>query len=152
VIDTLKAAFVQGRLTKDEFDTRVSQTFGSRTYAELAVLTADIPVGSASAQPLRKAAREPMNNAAKAGICVSIAFVTLVVLTALAGPAGFVLCVVFYFVASLAAGAQMLDNRHQKRSRTQRHLAQLPGRGRPASRLITRLGTRGRARCGGVRR
>src|SRR5712691_9630651 len=28
VIDTLKAAFVQGRLTKDEFDTRVSQTFG----------------------------------------------------------------------------------------------------------------------------
>ena len=42
VIDTLKAAFVQGMLTKDEFDARVGQTYASRTYAELAVLTADI--------------------------------------------------------------------------------------------------------------
>ncbi len=34
-IDVLKAAFVQGRLTKDEFDLRVSQVFASRTYAAL---------------------------------------------------------------------------------------------------------------------
>ena len=47
VIEMLKAAFVQGRLTKDELDLRVGQTFVSRTYAELAALTADIPVGSA---------------------------------------------------------------------------------------------------------
>ena len=32
VIDTLKAAFIQGRLTKDELDLRESQTFASRTY------------------------------------------------------------------------------------------------------------------------
>ena len=31
----LKAAFVQGRVTKDEFDARVGQAFASRTYAEL---------------------------------------------------------------------------------------------------------------------
>ena len=43
VIDTLKAAFVRGLLTKDEFDLRVGQTLGSRTYAELAAVTADIP-------------------------------------------------------------------------------------------------------------
>ena len=43
VIGTLKAAFVQGRLTKDELDLRIGQTFASRTYAELARLTADIP-------------------------------------------------------------------------------------------------------------
>jgi hypothetical protein len=36
VIDTLKAAFAQGRLTKDEFDARVGHTLASRTYAELA--------------------------------------------------------------------------------------------------------------------
>ena len=36
----LKAAFVQGRLTKDELDARVGQTFASRTYADLAALTA----------------------------------------------------------------------------------------------------------------
>ena len=45
VIDTLKAAFVQGRLDKDEFDLRVGQAFASRTYAELAAVTADIPAG-----------------------------------------------------------------------------------------------------------
>jgi Domain of unknown function (DUF1707) len=43
VIDTLKVAFVQGRLTRDELDARAGQTFASRTYAELAAVTADIP-------------------------------------------------------------------------------------------------------------
>jgi hypothetical protein len=43
VIDMLKAAYVQGRLSKDEFDLRVSQAFGSRTWAELDALTRDIP-------------------------------------------------------------------------------------------------------------
>ena len=56
VIDVLKAGFVQGRLTKDEFDARVAQTFTSRTYAELAEVTADIPAGLAGAQPPRKPA------------------------------------------------------------------------------------------------
>ena len=41
VLGTLKAAFVQGRLTKDEFDMRVGQTFASRTYAELAAAALD---------------------------------------------------------------------------------------------------------------
>jgi hypothetical protein len=45
VIAALKAAFVQGRLTKDEFDSRVGRVLGSRTYAELAALTADIRAG-----------------------------------------------------------------------------------------------------------
>jgi uncharacterized protein DUF1707 len=44
VIGLLKAAFVQGRLTKDEFDGRVERAFAARTYAELARLTADLPV------------------------------------------------------------------------------------------------------------
>lgn len=51
VIGTLKAAFVQGLLDKDEFDLRVGQTFESRTYADLAAVTADIPAGLTLAQP-----------------------------------------------------------------------------------------------------
>jgi Domain of unknown function (DUF1707) len=51
VIDTLKAAFVQGRLAKDEFDTRLGQTFAARTYADLAAVTGDIPAGPAGAGP-----------------------------------------------------------------------------------------------------
>jgi hypothetical protein len=43
-------------VTKDEFDARVSQTFAARTYAELAVITADIPAGLAAApSPARPA-------------------------------------------------------------------------------------------------
>jgi uncharacterized protein DUF1707 len=45
VIGTLKAAFVQGRLAKDEFDLRVGQALVSRTYAELSLVTADLPPG-----------------------------------------------------------------------------------------------------------
>src|SRR5215471_9742913 len=45
VIAALRAAFVQGRLTKDEFDSRVGRALVSRTHAELAALTADIPAG-----------------------------------------------------------------------------------------------------------
>ena len=59
-IDVLKAAFVQGRLTKDEFDLRVGRALTSRTYADLATLTADIPGWVASAPPpAEAAAQEP---------------------------------------------------------------------------------------------
>jgi len=42
VIEVLKAAFVQERLDRDEFDVRVGRALASRTYADLAALTADI--------------------------------------------------------------------------------------------------------------
>jgi hypothetical protein len=44
VIDTLKAAFVQGWLTRDQLGVRAGQALVSRTYAELAAVTDDIPV------------------------------------------------------------------------------------------------------------
>jgi hypothetical protein len=43
VIDDLKAAYVDGLVTKDEFDARVGQALASRTWAELALVTADLP-------------------------------------------------------------------------------------------------------------
>jgi hypothetical protein len=58
VIGILKAAFVQGRLAKDEFDLRVGQALASRTYAELTVVTADLPPGLTPVQP-SKPARAP---------------------------------------------------------------------------------------------
>lgn len=57
VIDTLKVAFVQDRLTKDEFDLRVGQAFTARTYAELAALTAGLRAGPTAAQPPSKPSR-----------------------------------------------------------------------------------------------
>jgi Domain of unknown function (DUF1707) len=65
VIGTLKAAYVQGMLAKDEFDLRVGQAFASRTYADLAAVTADLPAGLAAAQP-PEPARESANKKKKA--------------------------------------------------------------------------------------
>ena len=58
-IDLLKAAFVAGRLTKDEFDLRVGRVLGSRTYADLAALTVDVPGHVASADVPDEQPREP---------------------------------------------------------------------------------------------
>jgi Domain of unknown function (DUF1707) len=59
VIDTLKAAFVQGMLTKEELDTRAARAFASRTYADLAALTADIAAGLIQDRPPRQLPRPP---------------------------------------------------------------------------------------------
>ena len=44
-IDVLKAAFAEGRLTREEHEARVDRAYRSRTYADLAALTADLPAG-----------------------------------------------------------------------------------------------------------
>ena len=78
VIETLKNAFVHGRLTKDELNLRVGQALAARTYADLAALAADIPPAPAaggSARPPAPARRRPLARAAaKSGTCLIIAF------------------------------------------------------------------------------
>jgi hypothetical protein len=74
VIDKLKAAFVQGRLTKDEQDARAGQAFVARTYADLAALTADIPVGLTGARP-PEPARESVNKKVAAALACATAAV-----------------------------------------------------------------------------
>lgn len=114
-IDTLKAAFVQDRLTKDEFDARIGQALAARTYAELATVTSDIPAGLAGTMRPRKPRRVQVNNAVKWG---TSGFVTPAILAAafafgsLRGDGGygavaFVLAFV-YFVLWLSRGADML--------------------------------------------
>jgi hypothetical protein len=64
VIDLLKAAFVEGRLSKDELGARAGQALTARTYAELAAVTADIPAGLPAARRPRQPAR-PRNGPAR---------------------------------------------------------------------------------------
>lgn len=62
-VGSLKAAFVEGRLVKEEFDQRVGQALTSRTYAELAAVTADLPAGLTAAEPpapARPAGKRPV--------------------------------------------------------------------------------------------
>ena len=76
-IETLKAAFVHGQLTKDELDARAGQALAARTHADLAALTADIPPRPPAARSARPAAlvrRRPLARAAaKSGACLIIA-------------------------------------------------------------------------------
>jgi hypothetical protein len=123
VVDVLKAAFVQGRLTKDEFDMRVGQTFASRTYAELAALTADIPGGLIGAQPLRKPARaqapHPENKVVNSCACAALAVIALggALLTGHLGL--FFMGVVAIFGFLFIAAGRMVHSSHKKRSSRQ---------------------------------
>ncbi|GEM_PF-918813 len=52
-IDVLKAAFAEGRLTREEHAARVERALGSRTCAELAAVSGDLPAGPLEALPSR---------------------------------------------------------------------------------------------------
>ena len=51
VIDSLKAAFAQGRLAKDEFCMRAGQALASRTYGELHAIASGIPARRSEPSP-----------------------------------------------------------------------------------------------------
>jgi len=76
-IDALKAAFVQGLLTKDELSTPAGQALASQTNAALAVITADIPASvleiQPPSQPTRTCAAKRVNKKVVAwGACVIV--------------------------------------------------------------------------------
>ena len=167
VIEVLKDAFAQGRLTQDELDTRAGQAFASRTYAELAALTADLPAGSAAAKPAANPAAKPSAGPAaqpsatpartlaiaarRSGICmlVPLALVGVLALTNAESLVGLaVICAVAAVIAASGfLGYGVVDAWEQRRSR-----GQLPPRqdgegldgGRPGStdRDLARPGAR----------
>jgi len=136
VIEVLKDAFVQGRLTRHELDSRTGQALASRTYAELAAVTADIPAGPAAAPPPRQPARAqnrtPGNHTARdvaIGLGLGLAMTAAIVFGGLLQYAlllfPLALCslpVVSIFVISAAA-----TSLEQRRSRGQ--LPPRPGQG-----------------------
>jgi hypothetical protein len=78
VVEALKDAFVQGRLTRDELDMRAGQALAARTSVELAVLTADIPAVARAVRPSVPARRWPLARAvAGSGSCLFLSFAAL---------------------------------------------------------------------------
>jgi hypothetical protein len=116
-IRTLKAALVQGRLAEDEYDERMAQASASRSLAELAVLTADLPVGRMDAP-----ARAPTANDVRVGVCVIIAAASVATAILLWQPDDglalmtFILAAVTLLVAPIVTVGLIFDVRHQKRS------------------------------------
>ena len=125
VIDVLKDAFAQGRLTRGELDVRVGQTLASRTYADLAALTADLPAGqapphgTATAPAAREPARPTVSIVAKLGACLAVGPAVLVgayfTSNDLLAKWLFVFVIVYY-LALMVAGVVLLDSWYQKHS------------------------------------
>jgi DUF1707 SHOCT-like domain len=113
VIDLLKAAFVQGRLDRDEFDARIGQAVASRTYGELAAVTADIPAELTGAlprrPPVRARRRISFNTAVTGGACMA-GLVNLGMMAALLirSPVAVVLFVVFTIIGTILAIGAMI--------------------------------------------
>lgn len=85
VIEALKDAFVDGRLTRDEFGVRAGRALAARTHADLAALIDDLPAVPARA-PLAPAgpARPPpvrrwplVRAAADSSLCLLLAFTAI---------------------------------------------------------------------------
>jgi hypothetical protein len=118
-IDVLKVAFVQGRLSMDEFDARIGQVLTSRTQAELATVTDDIPAGLAGVRRPPRPSRHRMSSAARWG---TSGFITPGVLAAglaassLSGSASWTVMAIVvalgYFIVWLSAGAELLWQWH----------------------------------------
>ena len=118
-IAALQVAFVQDRLTKDEFDARISHALAARTYAELTTVIADIPPGLAGVRPPRTRARRHMTNAARwgaTGLVTPAILAVALVLDSLRGGSGYgVVTIVIafsYFLFWLSAGVDMLWQWH----------------------------------------
>ena len=125
VIATLKAAFVEGRLTEDELDARVGQVYASRTYAELAevtaAVTADIPAELAGAGT--RSARDPWR-ATKIAWRIEYAILLPGIVSVILVPGGprtsvataVVLTVVVYLLFWILGASMILGSRPRKRS------------------------------------
>lgn len=133
VIAALKTAFVQGRLTKDEFELRLGQAL--TIYAQLDALTADIPAAPPAFTPPAEAARQAANKKMIQQGTVGVAGLTFLLDAVLVIPRNPVLGVVAgilltVFVTVLTAGfLTLLSWAMDRRSGTQSAQAPPPGAG-----------------------
>jgi len=112
VIDVLKVAFTLGMLDKGEFDLRVAQALASRTCADLAALTADIPAMPAAQSPPEPSRQSPERKFVTTLACALVAVPsTMVGIALIAGhhltPAAIILRVLL-FACTVAVPATLL--------------------------------------------
>jgi hypothetical protein len=127
VVGVLQMAFVQGRLTHDEFEARVGRTLASRTYAELSALTADLPALLVGSQLPRMPAVVPdkrsMSAASKvlaagfAGLVVAVLAMAVSVLAN--SPLGLVGSAAAVVMMSVVVGTAMVEAWDHQRDRPQ---------------------------------
>jgi DUF1707 SHOCT-like domain len=143
-IEVLKAAFVQGQLDRDEFDLRIGRALTSRTYADLAALTADIAADRlAGGRPLPPAS-EPANRKKKAAAALACAtFALLAGVVALpplpdGSPAEMSVIVAIFVLSGIVASGWflLLHAWLEERAGTQSTQGLPPGEGGAASQRL----------------
>jgi len=73
IADQLKAALDEGRLSLAEYDDRVRDAWGARTYAELLILVADLPKpGLSAAEVNARAAAEARRTARRLPVALQV--------------------------------------------------------------------------------
>lgn len=86
-VDALRAAFVEGRLTQEEFTERVAAVHASRTFDQLAELLRDLPaaypLAGYSPEPEQPVRRRPSTTGLALTALVVFAFAALVTAVAL---------------------------------------------------------------------
>jgi hypothetical protein len=156
-VEALKDAFVQGRLIKDEFDSRVGHALASRTHADLSALTADLtadlPAATPAPRPPRPPVparnRRPQNTTVKNGARV-IAAATVFTGSVWAGAllsgtdsqaVGFLVSAftflwfgIVFLIGSIMLEAQLKQRSNKKLPPAPGHRGQAPGRVLPARR------------------
>jgi len=114
---------VDDRLTKEELDLWVAQVLASRTRADLAAVTADMPAGLNVSQPSARStakvgtAKVGTAKVRAAGVGVTGAAavaVTVVLVLVTSIPPLFLVIVSCYFTAMIVAGAWVLSSRYGK--------------------------------------
>jgi hypothetical protein len=75
LIDVLKAAFSEGRLTQDEYTARMEQAYTAKTYGQLRALVADLPGSSVPQVPytFTRYQPKPTNSMAVAAMIFGLA-------------------------------------------------------------------------------
>jgi hypothetical protein len=140
VIAVLKCAFVAGMLAKDEFDIRVGQTLASRTYSQLAELTADLPASIAAAQPPKPArprGGKPLLRPSQVITWATILYAAgWLYAPSPAAPAMAVMGGFFYLCVVAIAVAAGFENRPDRRSGRQLAQGHADGAGGRASRHL----------------
>ena len=121
VIDALKAAYVAGRLTEDEFEARVGQALAARTHASLAAITADIPAGPVMARSAR------MPDRLVAGGTAAIIAAAALGGALIVGGSALILWAITMTGVLLFTVSVLLNERQERRTRSRRPPRAAPG-------------------------
>lgn len=100
VVDVLRDAFTEGRLTSDELEERTASAYTARTWAQLGELTSDLPVQPPLGASLDRPQPRPKRNHRYDGLLSAL--LVWIVISAASGQPSLAAALSFVFICMLA--------------------------------------------------